>query len=338
MEWTKDEERILLVSIKKKSFIIIATLAIALMLMVVGCDGTNEIKDENENLVAKVNGESITKEVFDKNFTLIKKRYDEWYGDQIWSEEIEGKTLVQIVKEQVLDKLVTEELIRQEVEKLDLEINEEDVNNIYEEVKAQIDSDEESKAFYEENGLNEEFIKQQIRMEIYVDEYKDVVIEEEGLNNEEKINDIIKEYVVEIKASHILVNDEETANEVIEKIEAGEDFNELAKEYSEDPSAQENNGDLGYFTRGVMVTEFEEAAFALKTGEVSKPVKTDFGYHVIKKEAEKTLEVLKDELSEEEYELKKEEVIQSIQQESFINRINSLEESADIEKFEENLD
>lgn len=84
-----------------------------------------------------------------------------------------------------------------------------------------------------------------------------------------------------VRASHILVDSEETANEIYEKLNNGESFEEAAKEFSKCPS-KEKGGDLGYFTKGKMVKEFEEASFELATDELSKPVKTQFGYHIIK--------------------------------------------------------
>ncbi|RUM25041.1 peptidylprolyl isomerase [Rhizobium vallis] len=88
----------------------------------------------------------------------------------------------------------------------------------------------------------------------------------------------------EVHARHILVKTEDEAKDIIKQLDAGKDFAELAKEKSTDPNKSEG-GDLGYFTRGRMVKEFEDAAFALEKGTYSKtPVKTDFGYHVIKVE------------------------------------------------------
>lgn len=84
-----------------------------------------------------------------------------------------------------------------------------------------------------------------------------------------------------VRSSHILVDSEETANEIYEKLNNGESFEEAAKEFSKCPS-KEKGGDLGYFTKGKMVKEFEEASFELATDELSKPVKTQFGYHIIK--------------------------------------------------------
>lgn len=86
----------------------------------------------------------------------------------------------------------------------------------------------------------------------------------------------------EIDARHILVESEDKAKEVLGKVEKGEDFAKLAEAYSSDPGSKANGGKLGYFSKGQMVKEFEEAAFALKKGEVSKPVQSKFGWHIIK--------------------------------------------------------
>lgn len=83
-----------------------------------------------------------------------------------------------------------------------------------------------------------------------------------------------------VKASHILVKTEEEAIKLKQEIDAGKDFAKAASEVSLCPSGQ-NGGDLGYFSRGQMVKEFEDAAFSMKKGQVSSPVKTQFGYHLI---------------------------------------------------------
>lgn len=103
----------------------------------------------------------------------------------------------------------------------------------------------------------------------------------------------------EAQARHILVETEDLAKEIKEKLKNGGDFAALAKEFSKDPGSKDNGGDLGYFTRGQMVPQFEEAVFTLNKGDISEPIKTQFGYHVIKVEDKRAkqppaFEVVKD--------------------------------------------
>jgi peptidyl-prolyl cis-trans isomerase C len=86
----------------------------------------------------------------------------------------------------------------------------------------------------------------------------------------------------EVLARHILVDDEAKAKDIAAKLKAGGDFAALAKEHSKDPGSKEKGGELGYFGKGMMVPEFEKAAFALEKGKLSDPVKSQFGFHVIR--------------------------------------------------------
>jgi peptidyl-prolyl cis-trans isomerase C len=85
-----------------------------------------------------------------------------------------------------------------------------------------------------------------------------------------------------VRASHILVNTKEEAKNILARIKKGESFSKLARSLSKDRNSAQKGGDLGFFGRGQMVPEFERAAFNLKVGEVSDPVRTRFGYHIIK--------------------------------------------------------
>ena len=85
-----------------------------------------------------------------------------------------------------------------------------------------------------------------------------------------------------VKCSHILVEKQSQAIEILEEIKNGKKIGAAAKEISTCPSSKKE-GDLGYFTKGMMVKEFEDVAFNLEVGEVSAPVKTQFGYHIIKR-------------------------------------------------------
>lgn len=97
----------------------------------------------------------------------------------------------------------------------------------------------------------------------------------------------------EVRARHILVKTEKEAQDVLAKLKGGADFEKLAREISIDPSAKTNGGDLEYFTKGQMVQEFSEAAFKLDKNQISQPVKTQFGFHVIKVEDKRSKPVPK---------------------------------------------
>ncbi len=122
-----------------------------------------------------------------------------------------------------------------------------------------------------------------------------------------------------VKASHILVDTEDVAKEIAEKIKAGLEFEAAAQEHSKCPS-KEKGGDLGFFTKGRMVPEFEEAAFKMEKDELSDPVKTQFGYHLIKvtdKKPESTmsLEEVKDQLTHQMLTMKQNEIYTNKSQE-----------------------
>ena len=145
--------------------------------------------------------------------------------------------------------------------------------------------------FQREEEINVEYIAADLK-----DFEKDIQIEDTRIND--YYNNSKDQFKVEkrVKARHILITfppdaDEQAEADVKEKalsilkeIKGGGDFADLAKKYSQDPSSAVNGGDLGYFSRGQMVKPFEDAAFALKEGELSEPIKTQFGYHIIKVE------------------------------------------------------
>lgn len=129
-----------------------------------------------------------------------------------------------------------------------------------------------------------------------------------------------------VRAKHILVDNEEKAKEVKAAINGGISFEDAAKEHSSCPSSSQG-GDLGFFTRGRMVPEFEEAAFELAIGEVSEPVQTQFGYHLIKVEEKtaenaKSFEEVKDQL--------KANLLSQKQNTTYINFINKLKQEQDV--------
>lgn len=124
------------------------------------------------------------------------------------------------------------------------------------------------------NGLKDESdFKNQIKFKLAMNEAIKKSITEK---------DVKDHYKPEIKASHILVSDENEAKEIKKKLDAGASFEELAKQESQDLLSKEKGGDLGYFNSGKMAPEFETAAYKLKVGQISNPVTSPNGYHIIK--------------------------------------------------------
>ncbi|WIF95383.1 peptidylprolyl isomerase [Caminicella sporogenes] len=129
-----------------------------------------------------------------------------------------------------------------------------------------------------------------------------------------------------VRASHILVDTEEKANDILEELNKGLSFESAAEKYSKCPS-KTNGGDLGYFTRGRMVPEFEKASFEMEKGEISKPVKTQFGYHIIKlidkkEESISKFEDVKNRL--------KEQLLMNKQRQVYLNRVNELKKKYEV--------
>ena len=149
-----------------------------------------------------------------------------------------------------------------------------------------INSEEVATTYFEANNISEEFLRN-----FYISQYYSVKFFEELKAKLPPVADAeLKSYydenqtqftIDEVTASHILVEDEALANEILSDLKGGADFAELAKEHSIDASNAAQGGALGTFGRNRMVKEFEDAAFALEPGELSDVVKTEFGFHII---------------------------------------------------------
>ena len=131
----------------------------------------------------------------------------------------------------------------------------------------------------------------------------------------------------EVRARHILVPTEDEAKAVLAELKKGTDFAELAKQKSKDPGAAAEGGDLGYFGKDQMVPEFADAAFKLEKGQVSEPVKTQFGWHVIKVEDKRTKPMP-------EFEKVKDQVETYVVRKAQADYIHKLQESAKIERLD----
>jgi foldase protein PrsA len=217
-----------------------------------------------DKAVAKVDGKAINK---DELYDVMVEQYGAATVEQLIADKIVAS---EAKKEKVT---ITDKELNEEVDKLKESYGGEEVfNQMLESNNTTVDAlKDDLKNYLTIRKLLEPQIKiTDEELQTYFDENKDSFGEAE-----------------QVKASHILVADEATANEIKQKLADGADFAELAKEYSTDEGTMENGGELGFFAKGTMVTEFDDVAFTLPVNEISDPVKTDYGYHIIKVEEKK---------------------------------------------------
>ncbi|MCP1492057.1 foldase protein PrsA [Peribacillus frigoritolerans] len=204
-----------------------------------------------------------------------------------------------------LDLLITNKLVELEAEKAGIKIKDEEIQK---EIDVMVESygDEKSlKEQLEASGSSMDALKKDIVVYLQTKKLVEprITVTDDEISTYFEDNKDTFAQAEQVEASHILVEDEKTAKKVAKELAAGGDFAKLAADYSTDTETADNGGSLGYFGKGDMVEEFEDVAFDLDINKVSDPVKTEYGYHIIKvtgkKEAKKAnLEDSKDVIKE----------------------------------------
>jgi len=259
-------------------------------------------KQPSGEKVAVVNGVVITRDQYDKELQVQLGRVSR-QGKQISDDQTAE------LKKEILEGLIEREVLYQESRKAGIKVDDQKVTDQLAAIKKRFPNDEEFKKALNKMNLTEDEIQIQIQRGLAIRELIDqkvadqIVIKDEETRAYYDGNPQSFRQPEQVKASHILIKVEPTADEaakiearkkiteVQQKLKDGGDFAALAKEYSQGPSSAKG-GDLGYFRRGQMVGPFEDAAFSMKTNEVSDLVETRFGYHIIKvydKKPEQTL-------------------------------------------------
>ncbi|MDA1678208.1 peptidylprolyl isomerase PrsA [Bacillus cereus group sp. TH152-1LC] len=172
------------------------------------------------------------------------------------------------------------EMMAQDVITKKYKVSDDDVDKEVQKAKKQYG--DQFTAVLENNRLKDEAdFKNQIKFKLAMNE---------AIKKSVTEKDVKDHYKPEIKASHILVSDENEAKEIKKKLDAGASFEELAKQESQDLLSKDKGGDLGYFHSGTMTPEFETTAYKLKIDQISEPVKSPNGYHIIKLTGKKDLQ------------------------------------------------
>jgi parvulin-like peptidyl-prolyl isomerase len=241
------------------------------------------VVEAEDDVIATVNGEEIFRKELDRRLGVLKRMNQE---------------VTRAVQIQVINQLTKKILLKQFVEGQNIEVSDGAVQGELEKIKYFLqsnpnNSEKSLEEILEAQGSDIDELKGEVRRTLALSKYLDEMVDDDEKRSYFAAN--MSSFNGEkVKASHVLIDTtklktdaelekaKQKIEEVKKEIDNGADFAETARKYSTCPSA-ENGGDIGFFQRkGSLVEEFAEAAFSMEVGEISGPVKTQFGYHIIK--------------------------------------------------------
>ena len=292
---------------------VVLVAVVAALIILTSKSGELRLSKQNK-IAATVNGEEITMAYLDEQYERVPPMYKSF-----------------ITKSALLDQTINEMLLLQEAEKKGIVVSKEDVKREIDDSLQQAGiTEEELDARLAAQNVTRDFLEELYRKQLTINKLLDDVVMSRIKVTDEEIEDF---YDSRIRAMHILVDSEEEAYDIIEdlkkvplnKIEST--FSDIAKEKSIDPSAASNGGDLGEFSKGQMVPEFEQAAFALEEyAFTAEPIQTRFGYHII-------LRLPKKETLEQQWDAIKELLLNQKKAQTVPLYLEQLKGKADIEIF-----
>src|SRR3990170_5741293 len=246
-----------------------------------GCGGGED--KVPANAVAVVDGQEVAKSDYDALLAQAKKSYK----NQKREFPKAGSQEFQTLKNQAVQFLVQREQFEQEAESLDVEITEQQVDARLEQIQKQYFGGDKKKyeAQLKEQGLSDVQVRNDIRAQIVSEKIFEEVTRKVTVTDKQ-----VADYYAKNKAQysqpesrevrHILVKTKAQADDLYDQLQAGADFSYLAKKHSEDTGSKANGGKLT-ISKGQTVAPFDQTAFALKKNDISRPVKTEFGFHII---------------------------------------------------------
>lgn len=273
---------------------IIAVLAIATMsLGMVACSnqkaGTESTDQKNdETIIAKVEDVPIYKTVLDNEMAYMDYYMQMYYGTD-YTSNADVMEQYYAYRDSVVQSLIEAEVLVLKAKEMDeIQVTDDEINEELEVTKANFSTEDEFNTALEQSGMTLDEFKENIKKNLLVTKLIDLYANNAEVTDEEiseYYNTNIANYTTQAGAnlSHILVDSEEKANEVLEKYNAGTSFEDLAAEYGTD-GTKDNGGSLGYipYETTQYDADFMAGAKLLGEGEVSEPVETQFGWHIIK--------------------------------------------------------
>jgi peptidyl-prolyl cis-trans isomerase C len=274
---------------RKGTKVVVGIIAVAFIGGMLYAGGTSLFGNSATAAVAVVNGTPIPYTAFYQVYFNVLQQ------QQLYGQPISGQMLGQI-QYYALDQLINQQLLYQAAENAKIKVEEAAVNERYQAIQDSYSSKELFEQDLKASGLTASSLKTMLRDSLKIEKLQEEVVKGVEVTDAE-----VKAAFEEVNARHILIRPEDEGEEareaalqrakaLMEELNAGGDFAELAKEHSDDPGSGVNGGELGWFGRGRMVEPFEKAAFAAAVGELVGPVESQFGYHIIqvtdRKEAE----------------------------------------------------
>lgn len=294
----------------------ISRLAIALMVVstiIAGCGETaaletaTPVASVTAESAALVNGEPITMEYYQKQVSQVEAFFEQ---EGLNLQSAEGQERLAQVRRQVLEQMIDQDLTRQAAAEMEISISDEELESKIQEIIQQSGGQDQFAQALQDTGTSYDDFRQMLLDQLLSDAVFSTV------------TGSIPSVAEQVNARHILLTTRERAEEVLARLEGGEDFAFLAREYSADVSSRERGGDMSFFPRGVMPPQLEDAAFSLQVGQTSGIIESQFGFHIVQVLEKEEREIIP-------------EIYEELRQQTFMQWLQEQREGATIERFVE---
>jgi parvulin-like peptidyl-prolyl isomerase len=269
---------------RNAKLIIALAAAVGLLLVVAGCGGGGGDESVPADAIATIDGENISKAEFDRAMEQAKRGYEARQSPF----PKPGSPEYEQLKNQAVAYLVQRAEFEKEAEDRGIKISDKQIDDRLAQIKKQYfqNDDKKYKAQLKKSGLTEEQVKEDVRAQILSEELFKKVAADVNVA-ESDIEKFYREHPDQYQVpeqrdiAHILVKKKPLADQLYDQIQNGANFATLAKKYSQDPGSKNSGGKMT-ISKGQTVAPFDQTAFLMKEGQISHPVKTEFGYHIIK--------------------------------------------------------
>lgn len=310
-------------------------LVMVLCFSMIGCSNSNAFK---------VGETEFSNEEVDKVKSILTATQS--YTDANYLAQFkESKDNDDKIKQEVISYMIDNEVVYQQAQKEKIKVTDDEVNQKYSQIEKMLDTNQEYKKLLDDAGVDEDYLKETIKKDLAVQKYREN-FEQDLKVTDKEVEKYYKEHKDDFKeesveAYHILVSTlddnnkpvddskkeelKSKAESLLKEINNGGDFEKIAKENSDDKSSGKKGGYLGYFTKDSKNAQFTKEAFKLEKGQVSNVFETPFGYEIVKVTNKKT--------EQKSLEDSREEIVNRILADKYLDQVNSLREKSDVQRF-----